>query len=85
MDRYENLTNDLNHDKWKCELITLEICTRGLIDKENKSRITHICNLFKIKNINAVIATASKLALIGSRIIWNGRRSPEWNDNYNLE
>ena len=83
-ERYPNLHDDLS-ENFKCELITLEICSRGYIDKENCSRLAHICKIFKIKHIRDLTVTLSKLALIGSRIIYNGRHSPSWTSDYNYE
>ena len=68
--RYFNLQADLSKN-YKCDLITLEICSRGYIDKENCSRLTLICKIFQIKHIRDIIVTLSKLGLIGSKIIYN--------------
>ena len=81
--RYSDPNNDLNLIG-KSEVITLEIGTRGLINKDNKSRLTHICKMFQISKIHDFISTTSRLALVGSHIIWNGRHSPEWINDLNL-
>ena len=74
---YSELILEL-YEQSKVELITLEIRTRGFISVSNKTKITKICNIIKIKKIAAVNTTMSRLALIRSRIIWNGRNSQTW-------
>ena len=81
--RYTVLNNDLMMIA-RSELITLEIGARGFIDKENKSRLSHICKSFRITKIHDFISTVSRLSLVGSHIIWNGRHSPEWTNDMNL-
>ena len=75
--RYSDLILKLS-DQSRAELITLEIGARGFISASNKTKITKICNIIKIKKIAAVNTTMSRLALIGSRTIWNGRNSKTW-------
>ena len=75
--RYADLTRELN-SVIKTELITVEVGARGLITPANKAKITHLCNLGKVRKVSAVLQTVSKLALIGSRCIWNGRNATVW-------
>ena len=75
--RYSDLVREIS-DKARVELVTLEIGARWLITQQNKSKLTHICNKWKVRKISAILTTVSKLALVGSRVIWNGRNSPTW-------
>ena len=75
--RYSNLVREIS-DTAGVELATLEIGVRGLITQCNKSKLTHICNKLKIRKISEILTTVSKLALVGSRAIGNGRNSPTW-------
>ena len=79
IERYQSLQSEINssHD---CKLITVEVGARGFITSENKTKIKNILTATNVKKISAVTTTLSKLALIGSKLIYNARFSPTWGD-----
>ena len=56
----------------------IEIGTRGVINSRNRAVLNHLCLAMKIKKINNLITTYSKLALLGSYTVWNARYSTDW-------
>ena len=76
--RYAPLLSDLQEAGTKANLITIEIGARGFISKVNKSSITHLAHILKISKIKEFTAMSSRLALSGSRAVYNARNSPEW-------
>ena len=76
-ERYADLVREISAEH-RIELITLEVGTRGFISTDNKQKLISLCRKWKIKKMSAVLATTARLALIGSRSIWNGRNSPTW-------
>ena len=77
-ERYEKLTSDIEEQGFKCHKIPLEVGARGLINNRNKGVFTHLCNMMKIRNVSQVLKNCSKLALLGSYVIWNARHSQDW-------
>ena len=49
-----------------------------MINAKNKSLLTHLCNIMKVKKVSQVTKMCSKLAVLGSYSIWNARHSPDW-------
>ena len=77
-DRYKKLTEDIEDSGFKCQNIPLEVGARGYINPRNKGVITHLCQMMKIKKVSQVLKNCSKLALLGSYVIWNARHSQDW-------
>ena len=50
-----------------------------MINAKNKSLLTHLCNIMRVKKVSEVIQSYSKLAVLGSFTIWNARYSADWN------
>ena len=63
---------------FKCSNLPLEIGNRGFINLRNKSLLTHLCNIMKVKKVSQVTKMCSKLAVLGSFSIWNARYSADW-------
>ena len=76
--RYEDLSDDIENLGFKCNSLQLEVGVRGFINTRNKGVLTHIAKLLKIKKIKDFMKKCSKLALLGSFIIWNARHSEDW-------
>ena len=57
----------------------LEVGTRGFINPRNKGVLVHIAKIIIIKKIKDLTRKCSKLALLGSYMIWNARHSEDWN------
>ena len=78
MERYEELTNTIKGNGFKCFNLPLEVGTRGLITARNRGVLTTLCHTMKLKKITKVTRSCSKLALFGSYSIWNARYSADW-------
>ena len=76
--RYEDLSADIKNNGFKCNSLQLEVGVRGYINPRNKGVLTHIAKLLKIKKIKDLMKKCSKLALLGSFVIWNARHSEDW-------
>ena len=76
--RYEDLSDNIENLGFKCNSLQLEVGVRGFINTRNKGVLTHIAKLLKIKKIKDFMKKCSKLALLGSFIIWNARHSEDW-------
>ena len=77
-DRYDKLKTDIEGNGFKCHNIPLEVGARGFINTRNKGVISHICKIMNIKKVSQVLKNCSKLALLGSYVIWNARHSQDW-------
>ena len=77
-ERYQGLATEIESNGFKCINTPLEIGTRGVINQRNKAVLNRLCLGMKIKKINNVISTCSKLALLGSYTLWNARYSTDW-------
>ena len=77
IERYKSLLSEIksSHD---CKLITVEVGSRGVVSNDNKTKIKNILTACNVKKISAVTSTLSKLALIGSKLLYNARYSPTW-------
>jgi hypothetical protein len=76
--KYDNLSKDIESQGFQCNSLQLEVGVRGFINNRNKGVLTHIAKLLKIKKIKDLMKRCSKLALLGSFIIWNARHSEDW-------
>ena len=77
-DRYEKLTSDIEEQGFRCFNIPLEVGARGFINNRNRGVISHICKIMNIRKVSQVFKNCSKLALLGSYVIWNARHSQDW-------
>ena len=77
-ERYSDLKTTIEGNGFKCSNLPLEIGTRGFINLRNKSLLTHLCNIMKVKKVSQVTKMCSKLAVLGSFTIWNARYSADW-------
>ena len=81
IDRYASLINDLNELKWSASLFTLEIGCRGLVNKNNRSRLKSILKTVKSQTKSHHLVTQlSKCAILCSFVIFNSRKESTWND-----
>ena len=76
--RYSNLEYDLIELGYSCDVIFVEIGSRGLITKSNKQSMTFLAKKLGISKISNFIAMSGRSALEGSRVIFNARNSPHW-------
>ena len=77
-ERYEDLAKDIESQGYRCTSIQLEIGVRGFINTRNKGVLVHISKILKVRKIKEVMKKCSKLALLGSFMIWNARHSEDW-------
>ena len=77
-ERYSDLQTTIEGNGFKCSNLPLEIGTRGFINGKNKSLLTHLCKIMKVKKVSQVMQMCSKLAVLGSYSIWNARYSADW-------
>ena len=75
--QYEDLSEDIKSQGFKCNSLQLEIGVRGCINSRNKGVLVHIPKLMGIKKIKELMKKCSKLALLGSYVIWNARHSED--------
>jgi hypothetical protein len=73
--RYEDLSEDIESQGFKCNSLQLEVGVRGYI---NKGVLTHVSKLMKVMKIKDFTQKCSKLALLRSYMIWNARYSEDW-------
>ena len=76
--RYTRLVEDIRETGRVCYLHTLEVGARGWIDSRNKGFLAFLCHLAGVKKLRQVQRNCSKLALLGSKVIYNARNSMEW-------
>ena len=77
-ERYQGLASAIEENGYKCFNTSLEIGTREVINHRNWAVINLLCLVMKIKKINNLITTCSKLALLGSYTLLNARYSTDW-------
>ena len=58
------LEQDIQDHGYTCTHYSLEIGMHGLVTRQNKGTITHLCNLVKERKIMKIISTLSKLTLL---------------------
>ena len=78
--RYVQLNRDIIANNYESHLICFEVGSRGVVTKENKQQIKNIFYLVGSRKCKDVTLTMSKLALIGSYVIYNARGEPQWTD-----
>ena len=77
-ERYQDPASAIEENGFKFFNTPLEIGTRGVINSRNRAVLNHLCLAMKIKKINNLITTYSKLALLGSYTVWNAMYSTDW-------
>lgn len=79
-DRYATLVGDISDAGYKCTLIPIEIGSRGLITKLNKTRLRGLLRTLK-SNVKyaALKNNISKKSLTSSFSIFQARQEREWN------
>ena len=79
-ERYHQLLGDIKAKHIESHLVCFEIGSRGVVTKENKQQVKKI---FKYVGVNAcknIVNKLSKLALVGSYVIFNAKSDPSWTD-----
>ena len=79
-DRYAQLNRNIRSKKHESHLICFEVGSRGVITKENKQQIKSIFRHVGSRKCRDVMLMMSKVALIGSYVIYNARGEPQWTD-----
>ena len=80
IDRYSSLVSNIADTGFDCSLIAIEIGSRGLIDTDNKKRMTSIFRQLKSSTKYSELKNKiSKSVLTSSYSIYNARHEPEWN------
>jgi virulence-associated protein VapD len=78
--KYEHLVNDIEDNGYEVVYFTLEIGSRGYINKRNEDTLK---SFFKINGCNDKICylknVISKIALVGSYVIFNAKYDKSWN------
>ena len=80
--RYAQLALDLEDKEWRVSNLSLEIGTKGSVDKRNATNIETISNLCGIRAVQRLKGTLSKIALLGSYL---ARNSQSWNPGSLIE
>jgi len=84
--RYASLVNDLKSNDISVDLCIFEIGSRGLITKQNQSKLKFLLKSTGCKiSSKTVLTNISKLSLLGSYSIFNSRKDPNWNVNCYLK
>ena len=83
--RYAQLALDLEDKEWRVSNLSLEIGTRGSVDKRNATNIETISNLCGIRAVQRLKGTLSKIALLGSYRIYLARNSQSWDPGSLIE
>ena len=78
VERYTSLVADIKATGLKCHLHPLEIGARGFIDNRNCGTLAFLCHLAGFRRVRQVQQTCSKLAMMGSKAVYNARSSAEW-------
>ena len=81
-ERYNDLTNSIQANGFKCFNLPLEIGVMGVINGRNRGLITNLCHIMGVRKVTNVTKLCSKLALLGSYTIWNARHSQDWSGAY---
>ena len=77
MEKYSSLSSDIHEARWFCHLYAIEIGSRGLITKENKTNFTSLVSLSTKQKPRHILANLSKLAVLGSYKIFLSRKD-QW-------
>ena len=78
--KYAGLLSDLNKGGVKTSLVCFEVGSRGLVSRDNISRIRSVFKFTKATINKQAINDISRLALLTSYAIWNCRKEPVWDD-----
>ena len=78
--RYCQLNNDIKARDIESHLICFEIGSRGVVTKENKKQIKTIFRFVGEKSCKHIVEKLSRLALVGSYVIFNARLDSSWTD-----
>ena len=78
---YPELIADLEEKGYKVTYLTLEIGSRGHINRKNKNVIRDMLHKFSgTKLAQKLTKTISKIAVVGSYIIFKSRHEKTWTD-----
>jgi len=81
-DKYSSLCSDIRASGYTVDFWTLEIGSRGYVNKTNLSTIKTLEKIFNYDvKAKCISVSLSKLALLGSYSIYNSRKEPVWNIN----
>ena len=80
LSRYEKLVSDINNCDFECDLVCIEIGSRGIITKENKKHFQTLFNNVQGKRVRKIWCSHSKVSLISSYVTFNARKEPNWLD-----
>ena len=84
VDKYTALVLDIKSKGFECDIIALEIGSRGYVSPDNQQRLKSILKLcnnpVSFKNFRDDL---SKLSILSSFSIYHGHKEPSW-DNYPL-
>ena len=79
-ERYEQLVNDIKAAGFMCNLVCVEVGSRGVITKENKNQLHKLQNRVKLRSVKEFLQQLSILFLISAYVIFNARNEPVWTD-----
>ena len=80
INRYFPTRANITDNGYDCTLIAVEVGSRGLIDADNKNRLTRLIKqLEHFTNFPHFKVQLSKVALLSSYAIFNIRYKPTWN------
>ena len=78
-EKYHDLKEDIKRNGWFCDVDTIEIGSRGLITRRNKSTIQHMLTISENSTPRKeILKTLSKLAVLGSYKIFISRNEETW-------
>ena len=84
LDKYTALVSDIKSNGFECDIITLEIGSRGYISPDNQKRLKSILKLCNNPaSFKSFRDDLSKLAILSSFSIFHAHKEPSW-DNYPL-
>ena len=82
LDRYSSLVSDIIDAGFDCSLVAIEIGSRGLIDTDNKTRLTRLSKDLQLPiKFSDLKNQLIKSVLMSSYSIFNARHKPSWNVN----
>ena len=77
-DKYASLVNDIEENGIKVSLLCIEIGARGYISSDNQKRIKCLLNMCKGVRYKEFRNNLSKLASLGSFVIYHAKEDPAW-------
>ena len=82
VNKYTPLINDLTDNGYKCDILCIEIASRGYISKDNKARLQKLlCDIDLRKQFKHVCNNIAKLSLVTSYAIFNFKDEPQWTNS----